>query len=239
MATWLNETNMMLALAGQSQIADASAFNSDTTLEKIQYQGKYLYKDAHNEVWRTFRPRWTLREYSLSLTDASNAYDVDAATAPEYFVPNGMRLSGPAGKTNPYLPYVDYAEYVQEFPALDEVAGQPTRWFIKPRTDNSSADKLAFSPPPDSNYTAKFLAYLKPTELSQATSVVFLPYEYCDIIRAKGKVYLEICLSEGKAPSWAQFVEELITTCKAITLGPAEQRPRFNTNFRIEGRRIR
>ena len=239
MATWLSEVNLMLPLSGQAQFADASAFNTDGTMEKIQFQAKYLYKDAHNEIWRVFRPRWTMREFSLSLTDGDNTYDCDTATSPEYFVAESMRITGPSGKEVPCLRYVDYAEYVKEFPALDESEGQPMRWYIKPRTNNTSADVIAFSPPPDASYTAKFLAYLKPADLTEATSVVFLPAEYCDIIRSKGRTYLEIVLSEGKAPAWAQFLEELITACKAITLGPVEQKPKFNTSFRIEGRRVR
>lgn len=238
MATFMGEVNLLLLHSGQAEIPDAATFDNDSALERVQKQAKYFYADVHHELWRNMRPRWTMREFTLNLTDSSNEYEVSATTSPEYIVKDSMILYNSSGLEVGDLPYVRLKDYRNTYPSAGDGSSLPEAWYLKVRSDNSSTDKIKFTPAPDATYTAKYLAYLKPVRLMDDADVVFLPDEYADIIRHKARVYFEIVLSEGKGPDWAQFIEELVTAVKAVSLGPVEDLPGWRTDFRIRGRNV-
>lgn len=225
-STYLATVNRILEHAGQTPFADATAFNSGTP-EKIQLQAKRFVDRVNRMLLRKTRPRFSRREFTISATSASNAYSLDATTAPEYLIEHSWYIA-----TTGYgarLEHKDYDYWKDEYPESETTQGIPTHWIMLPF--NGTADRVAFSPPASTNLSIKYSGYLIPVVLSAATDVIVWPVELEDIIWDYGWQYVETVLAEGKAQDVQALMSNLYEEIAQFTRGPSEATPTLKMGF--------
>lgn len=237
MATWRGEVNKALILSGQATIADNTTFDSDGSLDKIQLQAKYAYQRAYMTAWREGRFRFLERSYTITTADGTSDYNVDATTAPEYFVENSFRITT-AGVSKGLVSYWTLADYNLNFPEGNGTAeGAPDHWVLL-SPDGTGTDKIRFYPTPNAVLSIKYRAYLKPTQLTAASDTIKFPDDASDALVEFCQVYLETLLGEGKAPDFMALLQPSLTALKAIYRGPVDEKSKLSMNLQIEGRKI-
>lgn len=234
-STYLDTVNRILYHAGQSPIADASTFNTNSSLEKVQLQAKLFVDKVNRRLMRRHRMRFAKRQFSLSLSYASNSYSLTSGgitITVEQIVEDSMFIttSGYAGPVH----HLDYYKWKLMYPEGETTQGVPTRWIDLPPEGNAY-DKIAFSAPPVDSMTCIFDYYQDPVVLSTATDTIQWPSKFEDVIWDYGQLFVEIVLSEGKASDMQALMADIDSEIRQLNNGAIENPPKVDIGLSMTG----
>lgn len=222
----------VLRLLGRNPFASNTEFDSGN-IDSEKAALKEFFSIANQRIGRLHRPRFLLREFSLTLADGDNDYDIDTSTNVERLVPDSFYITT-ANEGGPITFYPGgYLGWKKDFPEGDETEDKPRFWFHLPST-SSNANHIGFSPPPDATYAVKYSAYLKPTMLTSATQEILWPAEYEDGLILAAASYLTILQAEGKHPDFDKLLDPLLSEIAQHTVGPLDDVQTFNVGVEID-----
>lgn len=96
-------------------------------------------------------------------------------------------------------------------------------------------DRVSFSPPPSVAVTVQYEGYLNTVALRNETDIIIWPKEFEHLLWIAGVSFLEVALSEGKAPNYQALLEPAVTQVKQLSLGPVDQIPQIDLGIELSG----
>lgn len=261
-ATFFDTVNRVSVDSGQAPIASTSDFDSNS-LEKPFLQCKNVVSEMHTELLRGMRPSWMLKKWRGTLTAATSGNNVGqqvgwdiynaavfspvnqvyqnqgtfaSTTCAENIVPDSMRLIDPTGLIDlQKIEFVDYNVHRQLQWDNSLNMAPPTHFWVVPwNADGNSL--LGFYPAPDQAYKIEFLAFQDPITLINNDDIIQFPPKWQNILWKYSRMYYEIVLSEGKAPTISQFLDPLWAEIRQNTRGPSEDYSAVDVGIVVGGR---
>lgn len=228
-STYRDVVNRILQQCGEPTIPDASTFNTDSSLTKIQLQAKLFVDKVHRRLVRQNKGRYLLRKTTWSVTSSTNSYNIAAGVLVEDLKPDTVFITT-SGKGRK-LEYIEYEQWLEMFPSGETVKSIPAYWFVYP-PDGTGTDKVGFSPPSNYSLTIQYEYYLNVTGLTSATDEIAFPVRYEDILWEHATLWIEVAKSEGKAADYALILERLFEELKQTSLGSAEKSPKVTLGYK-------
>lgn len=223
----------VLRLSGRNPFTDDAEFNAGN-IDAEKAALKEFFSIANQRYGRVMRNRLMAREFSLSLVDNDNDYDLDATVSVDRLVPKSWYCTT-AGSSGALTYYPGgYYQWKRDFPEGQTEEGAPRYWFYYPSTANNP-DRIGFSPPPDGSYTVKYSAYLKPVLLTSATDLLIWPPEIEDGVVLAALTFLQMYQAEGKNPDIEKLLEPIFSEIKQVFNGPLDEIKYFDIGFHIDG----
>lgn len=241
-STYYQMVQRMLALLGERLYDSSTQFDSTSMAdhEKVQLQAKDWFGLYHQMAMVTPRARFLLRDYTITTSDSSNSYNLNAATNYERLLEDSMFITTSGSEYGP-IQQVDLHEYRTVFPSNNETKGAPYRYYHTLRSAAVGPDAIAFTPPPDGVYAIQYSAFLKPYRLKLAADQICVDEEWEHVFLMGTAVFIEIMKSEGKAGDFAGFADTLKTEFEQHTIPLAGEHMRLDPScggaLSIYGRR--
>ncbi|MBS1586947.1 MAG: hypothetical protein JSS82_15535 [Bacteroidetes bacterium] len=215
--------NRVLQHVGEPTIPDASTFNTDSSLTKIQLQAKLFVDKVNRRLVRKSRGRFLSRVGTFSVTSGSNSYSLPAGVLAEDLKEDTVFVTT-TGKGRK-LEYIDYDEWLMWFPSGETTKGLPSRWYVYP-PDGTGVDKIGFSAPSNVSLTVRYEYYLNVSPITLATDEIAFPVRFEDILWDHATMWVEVSKAEGKASDYAMILDNLFEDLRQEALGSPEHPPK-------------
>lgn len=216
-------------MAGQSEIANNTLFDAESGLAKHEIQAKRFVDKVNRQILRKARPRFNVREFTITTADGTNAYNIDSTTSPEQLVGDSWYIS--TASYGRVLSHLSYLDWKRQYPETPTVEGVPERWILLPF--NGTNERVAFDPIPNGVYSVKYSAYQDAVALSLGADLVVWPPVLEDIIWEYGWTYVELILAEGKAAEVQALMQNLYEEIKQFTMGPEDDVKKLDLGISI------
>ena len=220
--------NRVLQHVGEPTIPDASTFNTDSSLTKIQLQAKLFVDKVNRRLVRKNRARFLSRKATFSVTSGSNSYSLPNGVFVEDIKSDSVFITT-TGKGRK-LEYVPYDQWLLYYPEGETVKGIPSFYYDLP-PDGTGVDKIAFSQPSNYSLTVQYEYYVNVAPITVATDEIAFPARFEDILWDHAQMWVEVAKSEGKAADFALVLDNLFEELRQESLGAAEKPPRVTLGF--------
>lgn len=233
-STYFEIVNKILRRHGQETIADTSTFNTTASLNKTQVIVKELVAEADAMLQLDMPAEFLIRNGTITITSpvlADNTTGWALSCPWERVIENSFRIA-----TSTYarrLEVIPQEEYNAKYLAGQTVTGIPAYVTPLPHTALDQADFVAFDPAPSTTLSVKYQYFHLGSVLAVAADEIVWPkrLEFL-LIQNVGK-WLEVSLSEGKAPEWGEMLTPVITKVRQSVLGFAETGPTVEIGLSI------